>query len=38
MEQLFDLIDSDKDGMINYQEYLNFLKQYFGSESETANS
>lgn len=31
LEELFNLIDADQDGMIGYQEYLSFLKQYFGS-------
>lgn len=36
MEELFDLIDTDQDGTIAYQDYLKFLKQYFGSESQAS--
>ena len=33
LRQLFSEIDTDRDGLITYKEYFEFLKLYFGSGS-----
>ena len=33
-EQLFREVDLDRDGIISYEEYFIFLREYFGSQSE----
>lgn len=37
MGLLFGDIDSNKDGLISYNEYFTFLRTYFGSQSEASN-
>jgi Ca2+-binding EF-hand superfamily protein len=35
---LFNDIDRNRDGVISYQEYFEFLRYYFGSQSEAAQT
>lgn len=34
MGRLFSEVDGNRDGWISYQEYFEFLRYYFGSQSE----
>lgn len=36
LELVFASIDADRDGLISYEDYFRFLKEYFGSKSKAA--
>lgn len=36
LRTIFACLDLDKDGVISYEDYFRFLKEYFGSKSKAA--
>ena len=37
LKTIFNDIDEDKDDYISYSDYFTFLKEYFGSQSQSAS-